>query len=177
MNTNETKKAKARYGGTGRIVVDDCPFCHHTHYHNPPVGEGQRAADCYQGEYILDFSEDDQKSMNAAEIIAQFEHNVIRFVSGVVFSQGSVVGILKKACRSDSDYRLVLKALSGKTSSKELTDAQWHALYLFVLPCKPEGGKWQSQHGDLELAKMCDSLVRNAVDQPGQTQMFEDVVK
>ena len=56
--SNEIRTAKARYGyGTGRIIVDDCPYCHKTHYHNPPVGEGQRMADCYQGEYILDFSD------------------------------------------------------------------------------------------------------------------------
>lgn len=47
-------KAKARYGFKN-IVVDDCPFCHHTHYHNHPVGEGVRMADCFQGEYLLDF--------------------------------------------------------------------------------------------------------------------------
>ena len=47
-------KAKARYGFKN-IVVDDCPFCHHTHYHNHPVMEGVRMADCFQGEYLLDF--------------------------------------------------------------------------------------------------------------------------
>lgn len=111
--------------------------------------------------------------MNANEIIAQFEHNVIRFVSesAVEYSKGSVVGILKKACKSDGDYRLVLKALTGKTSSKEITTEQWFALYQFVLPTKPEGGKWQSGRGDSELASMCDSLVRSAVDQPGQEKM------
>jgi len=65
---DEVKKAKARYGyGTGRIIVDDCPYCHKTHYHNLPVGEGQRMADCYQGEYILDFSDktDDPASPEA----------------------------------------------------------------------------------------------------------------
>jgi hypothetical protein len=48
-------KAFARFGGTGRIVVDDCPYCHRTHYHNPPVGEGRREADCFNGEYLLSF--------------------------------------------------------------------------------------------------------------------------
>jgi hypothetical protein len=50
------KTAKARFGYAGRIVVDECPYCHKSHCHNPPVGEGQRMADCFQGEYILDFS-------------------------------------------------------------------------------------------------------------------------
>ena len=47
-------KAKARYGYKG-IVVDDCPFCHRTHRHNHPVGEGVRMAECFGGEYLLDF--------------------------------------------------------------------------------------------------------------------------
>lgn len=109
--------------------------------------------------------------MNSDEIIAQFEHNVITYYAWVNFSKGSVVGILKKACRSDSDYRLVLKVLSGKTSSKEISEAQFYALYLFVMPWKPEGGKWGSGRGDSELAKMCDSLIREAVDVPEQSRM------
>ena len=52
-------KAKARYGFKN-IVVDDCPFCHHTHYHNHPVGEGVRMADCFKGEYLLDFEAAEQ---------------------------------------------------------------------------------------------------------------------
>lgn len=52
-------KAKARWGFQ-RIVVDDCPYCHRTHYHNAPVGEGARMADCFRGEYMLDF-EDTQR--------------------------------------------------------------------------------------------------------------------
>lgn len=51
----EVKTAKARYG-FNRIVVDDCPYCHKTHYHGFPIGDGQRMADCFQGEYILDFT-------------------------------------------------------------------------------------------------------------------------
>lgn len=113
--------------------------------------------------------------MNAIQIIEEFKNNTERFISGVTFHQGSVVGILKKACRSDGDYRLVLKTLSGKTSSKELNDAQWHALYQFVLPVKPEGQKWQSGQGDDELAKMCDALVRSTLYQPGQINFLETI--
>lgn len=56
------QKVKARFGGSGRIVVDYCPFCHHTHYHNQPVGEGQRMADCFKGEYLLDFEDTPNKA-------------------------------------------------------------------------------------------------------------------
>lgn len=58
MTETATVKAKARVGGTGRIVVDDCPFCHKTHYHMLPEGDGQRLADCFRGEYILDFTDE-----------------------------------------------------------------------------------------------------------------------
>ncbi len=52
-------KAKARYGFRNRIIVDNCPYCGKTHYHSPGGDDGQRMADCGKGEYILDFSEDD----------------------------------------------------------------------------------------------------------------------
>jgi hypothetical protein len=52
-------KAKARYGYKG-IVVDDCPFCHRSHRHNHPVGEGVRMAECFGGEYLLDFEAAEQ---------------------------------------------------------------------------------------------------------------------
>lgn len=54
----EVRTAKAIYGANGRIVVNDCPFCHRTHYHSLPVGNGQRMADCFQGEYVFDFSKE-----------------------------------------------------------------------------------------------------------------------
>lgn len=51
-------KAKARYGFRGRIVVDVCPYCGKTHHHNPGPDDDdlQRLADCFKGEYVLDFS-------------------------------------------------------------------------------------------------------------------------
>jgi hypothetical protein len=49
--------AKARFGFKSTIVVDDCPFCHETHYHHMPVGSYHRMPDCFRGIYILDFSE------------------------------------------------------------------------------------------------------------------------
>lgn len=97
-----------------------------------------------------------------------FRDKVDRFVDGEVFHKGTIVGILKKACGSDSRYRQVLKGLTGRTSSKELNEAQWYALYTFVKPVKPEGGKWQSEHGDEKLASWCDAVVRHMDAQPGQ---------
>ena len=60
MTDKKVFTAKARFGGSGRIVVDNCPYCHRTHYHSHPVGEGQRMAECLMGEYILDFEDSDE---------------------------------------------------------------------------------------------------------------------
>lgn len=101
--------------------------------------------------------------MEADVIKAEFQKDVDAFMDGIMFNRGCVVGVIKKACRSDSDYRLVLKALTGKTSSKELDEAQFYALYKFALPYKPEGGKWQSKRGD-DLERMCNALILSTID-------------
>lgn len=87
------------------------------------------------------------------------------------YSRGSVIGILKKACKTDSRYRQVLKALTGFTSSKLLADNQWFALYKFVLPTKPEGGHWQSGHGNDILEKWCNTIVNHSDAIPEQIKM------
>lgn len=58
MDINPILKAKARYGFRGRIVVDTCPYCSRTHHHNPGGSDDdlRRLADCFKGEYVLDFS-------------------------------------------------------------------------------------------------------------------------
>lgn len=51
----EVKQAIARVG-YDRIVVDVCPYCGKTHYHNfvrSGDDSNQRMADCFKGEYIL----------------------------------------------------------------------------------------------------------------------------
>ena len=112
--------------------------------------------------------------MNAQEIINQFKIDVEQY-NGVIVHHGAVVGVLKKAIRNDSDYRLVLKALTGKTSSKSLSPAEMYALHQFVLPVKPVGGKWQSRRGDEELKKMCNVLINSTVEQEGKTSFLETV--
>jgi len=105
--------------------------------------------------------------MEAETIKREFSKDVESFVAGEVFHQGTIVGVLKKHCGSDADYRLVLKALTGKTSSKLLSPAEWYALLKFVQPHKPQGGKWGSVRGD-DLSTMCAALVRSMVDVPEQ---------
>ena len=99
-------------------------------------------------------------TITAQLLIDTFHDHVNRFVSGEVFHQGTVVGVLKKACgNKDETYRKVLMVLTGRDSSKLLNPAQWNALYRFVMPVKPEGGKWGSGHGDDKLKEWCELLV------------------
>lgn len=86
--------------------------------------------------------------------------------------QGAIVGTLEAACggKKENRHRL-LKILCGVTSSKELSSPQWSALYSLVLPWKPEGGRWQS--GNPNLEEICNILLNEDLNQPGQTKMFE----
>lgn len=110
--------------------------------------------------------------MFAEEIIEEFNQNVDKFVDGTVFHQGSITGVLEKACGGKENRYLVLKVLTGHTSSKDLNNAQWNALYHFVKPYKPEGGKWTTQRGENELAAMCGALLTLHATQEGQIDMF-----
>lgn len=97
--------------------------------------------------------------ITAEKIKNAFNTYVKKFVDGEVFNKGCVVGVLKKCAGSDERYRKVLMELCGKNSSKQLTPAEWYALFKFTAPYKPEGGKWQSKHTDEELSRWCDMLI------------------
>lgn len=60
-NDAQPPKVKARFGFMKMIVVDECPYCHKTHHHNEPVGNGRRMADCFRSEYVLDFEDSEQR--------------------------------------------------------------------------------------------------------------------
>lgn len=53
----DVPKAKARFGFRNRIVVDNCPFCHKTHYHSIGSSDDDftRMPDCFKGKYLLTF--------------------------------------------------------------------------------------------------------------------------
>lgn len=108
--------------------------------------------------------------MNASEIKEKFDHDVANW-NGIIAHLGSVVGVLEKACGGKPNRHLILKFLTGKTSSKDLTPEELSALYNIVLPMKPEGGKWGSGNPDLE--RICGTILAASYDQPGQIKMFE----
>ena len=108
------------------------------------------------------------KDQDAKTLIETFHHYVDSFTNGEIFHRGTIIGVLKKACRNDARYRQVLKVLTGRTTSKLLNTAQWCALTRFVDPIKPEGGHWGSGHGDDVLDAWCNTLVQHADSLNGQ---------
>lgn len=105
--------------------------------------------------------------------IEEFEVNKFNYSGGLIEqgTKGAITGILEKACGGRDDRYLVLKALTGKTSSKELTDADWYGLLCLVQPFKPEGGKWTTSIGEYELSVKCKQIIAIAAKQAGQMEM------
>ena len=46
------------------IVVDCCPYCGRQHVHSHPLGDGQRLADCFIGEYVIVLNPDEVSKPN-----------------------------------------------------------------------------------------------------------------
>jgi hypothetical protein len=101
------KTAYARFGGTGRIVVDDCPYCHRTHYHNQPVGEGRREADCFRGEYILSF--DEPATLPPAE-----EGNDDNIMACILFAKSQGLAVAGDAATDYAQLRAAVGRLEGE---------------------------------------------------------------
>jgi len=108
--------------------------------------------------------------MNADEIIQEFKKNAESVIAAEILLKGAITGVLEKACGGKANRYLVLKVLTGKTSSKLLTESEWYALMCLVQPSKPVGGKWHSAR-DAELERMCGILLTRAVDVPEQGKM------
>ena len=109
--------------------------------------------------------------MNAEETIKEFKSNCEKYSGGKNDMKGVITGLMNKACGGEANRYLVLKALTGKTSSKLLTDAEWYGLLLLIQPEKPEGGKWQSAIGDYELSLICGQILGFSAKQDGQLEI------
>ena len=82
----------------------------------------------------------------------------------------AALGSISKASGGDANRKLVQKALAGKTSSREMNDAEKYALCKFAAPAKI-GGHWVSEHG-IFLVYMCHLLLEDMARQDGQAEMF-----
>jgi len=85
----------------------------------------------------------------------------------------AALGTISKAAGGDANRKLVQKALCGKTSSKDMTDAEKFALVKFAAPAKI-AGHWSSEHG-MGLIDMCHLLLEDLARQPGQAEIFTEV--
>lgn len=74
-------------------------------------------------------------------------------------ARGVYVGALNKVCKGDANRKLVLKYLTGKTSTKLLEDAEWIALCKMV------------DVSPVELERMCQIILGEVVKQDGQQEM------
>lgn len=85
----------------------------------------------------------------------------------------AALGTISKASGGDANRKLVQKALTGKTSSREMSDAEKYALTKFASPAKI-GGHWESEHGT-RLVDMCHLLLEDLARQEGQAEMFGEM--
>ena len=91
-----------------------------------------------------------------------------RSVSTIDGYRKAVLSNLIKYSNGDSNRKLVMKALTGKTSSKLLTDAEWYAFYKMTLP-DPDN-HWRSSH-EIDLITWCGIILAHVVDVPEQERM------
>lgn len=126
-------------------------------------------------EIFVEDQDREDKMTTAQDIKNAFNRRVQEYDPAQIYytgkMEGTIIGVLKKCCGSDDNYRQVLKALTGKTSSKDLSNAEWYALWKFVKPTKPEGGKWQSEHTDTQLNVLCNTLINGM---PAQEETLVD---
>lgn len=74
-------------------------------------------------------------------------------------ARGVYVGTLNKACKGDANRKLFLKFLTGKTSTKTMSDGEWIAL------------RKMCDISPVELERMAGIVLAEVVKQEGQEEM------
>ena len=87
--------------------------------------------------------------------------------------KGAINGILNRACGGSDNRKLVLKYLCGKTSSRELSTAQWAVLSDMVKPDKDPQLGWVSANPKFQSA--INAILAALPRQEGQEEMALDV--
>lgn len=85
-------------------------------------------------------------------------------------TKGAINGILAKASGGDANRKLVLKYLTGHTSSTELSAGQWYALKCLVQPYKDISQGWISDNPKFD--SVIGAVLAELGEQPGQLKMF-----
>lgn len=73
--------------------------------------------------------------------IAEYDKMPVEIPKG---HRGAIVGMLNKTCGNDAQRHELLKRLFGKGSTKDLYDAEWHALEKWI-DVKQFGSLWVPQ--------------------------------
>lgn len=107
--------------------------------------------------------------MNYSDIQKRFDYYVAHAAGWNTKQKGAIIGILNTACGSDENRKWLLKQLTGYSSSKDLSDAQWYALFQFVKP-STDGGIWHSVTPNFE--HLCQIVIAEACKSPLQENMF-----
>ena len=113
--------------------------------------------------------------MNAQQVKEHFDYKVGMCITQYNINpgiKGAINGIITRACGGDDNRKLVLKYLTGHTSSKELNAAQWIVLAEMVKPDKPPFGGWQA--GNPKFQSVINAILAELPRQEGQGEMFTD---
>jgi len=105
--------------------------------------------------------------MNAQQIKNRFDYYIANHEGMYPPSpkgRGVYVGILNKACKGDANRKLFLKYLTGKTSTKVLSENEWIAM------------KKLCDIHPIELEKIASIVLGEVVKQEGQLT-FEEAQK
>jgi hypothetical protein len=102
--------------------------------------------------------------MNAQTIKTRFDFYVINhdgLFPPSARGRGVYVGILNRVCKGDANRKLFLKYMTGKTSTKVLSDNEWTAL------------KKMCDISPVELERMVGIILGEIVKQDGQLTLAE----
>jgi len=87
-------------------------------------------------------------------------------------NHGAIVGALNKACKGDENRKRLLKILTGHSSSKDLTLADWYALAHMTRPHKdPITDRWT--YAD-NLEYLCGVLLESDAVENGQMALMPE---
>jgi hypothetical protein len=78
--------------------------------------------------------------------------------------RGLITGYLNSCCRGDANRKQFLKALTGHSSSKDMTDEEWQALQWWLDP--EAEGEVVSKEGEREIERVL------AAAMPPQEKLF-----
>jgi hypothetical protein len=109
--------------------------------------------------------------MDFQSIKNRFDEHVNNPEKFNVLLQGPILGVFTRAAGGTENRYLITKALTGNIHSKDMTMAQWYAMWKFVDPGTDASGHWGSNHGT-KFEEMCKIILEHICSQPGQMELI-----